>query len=155
MNKGFTLIELLVSMGVMGLLIGFSSWAYLTVEKNSNLANQTSQLISSFRQAQALAISNTTQDQNNYLNIGIHFQSNSYTIFKGSQYNPNDSNNITTNLPAGISLNIDLPTNDLLYLFNSGEISSFDSNHNRVTITQAGGVAKILRINRLGVVDVE
>lgn len=154
-DKGFTLIELIVSIGIITLLVGFSSWAYLTVEKNSNLINQTTQLIGSVRQAQALAMSGMTQDQSNYINISIHFTANSYIIFKGSQFNPNDTDNIQADLAAGITLNTDLPSSDLTFLAKSGEVNNFDSNHNSITVLETGGLSKVLRINKLGVVNAQ
>lgn len=59
-SQGFTLLELLVSIGIMGLLIGFSSLAYLNVQKNSDLSSQTSQLVNTVRQVQNYAMTGQT-----------------------------------------------------------------------------------------------
>lgn len=67
-KRGFTLLELLISIGIMGLLVGFSSLAYLNVQKNSDLSNQTSQLVNSIRQAQSYAMTGQTGVSHNFYN---------------------------------------------------------------------------------------
>ena len=153
-SKAFTLIELIVSVAVLATLVGFSSLAYLNVQKNSDLSNQTAQLVSSMRQAQALALSGQTIDQENQLNIGMHLETSKYILFYGSIYSPTDSKNIVTNLPSGISITNHLPTTELMFEQKTGEVINYDDDQNSVSIDQ-GGSSNILTINQLGVVDVE
>lgn len=154
-KKGFTLIELLVTIGILGMLVGFSSWAYLNIQKNSDLSSQTNLLVASLRQAQNLAISHQTSDQDNILDAGVHFTANSYTIFYGSIYNPDDNRNITTNLPSGISLAYTLPTPDLVFIKGSGEIFNYNPAYNFLTITNSTGQSHRIEVNKLGVVNVD
>lgn len=151
---GFTLIELIVSIGVFVLIMGFASLSYLNIQRSSDLANQTTQLISSLRQAQALAMSGQTQDSQNNVSVGVHFESNRYVIFIGSDYNESDSDNIITNLPSNISITIDLPSNNLLFIAKTGEVLDFQNDHKVISILQTDGQQKNLTINKLGVVDI-
>lgn len=151
--KAFTLIELMVSVSVIALLVGFSSMAYLNVQKNSDLSNQTAQLVSSIRQAQALALSGQTLDGENQLDIGIHLETAKYVLFYGHIYSPTDPRNIETNLPSGISITNNLPTTELMFEQKIGEVKSYDDSQNTITINQSGA-SNILTINKLGVVDV-
>lgn len=152
---GFTLIELIVSMGIFMLIVGFSGLAYLNIQKSTDLTNQTTQLISSFRQAQALAIGGQTLDDASNTNVGIHFEEDSYTIFIGSSYDPNNTSNIITNLPNQIAINYILPSANLLFTARTGEINVFDSAKNIITIIHQDGQSKTINFNRLGIVDLE
>lgn len=154
-KNGFTLIELLVSLGILAILAGFSSWAYLNSQKNTSLSTQTNQLVSSLRQVQAMAVSGQTQDQENGLDMGIHFESDRYIIFYGAIYNLNDDRNIETILPSGTTLILDLPASDLVFQKRTGEVQGYDSIHHIITINQSESGSRILQINKLGVVDIE
>ncbi len=153
LNNGFTLIELIVSIGVFTLLMGFSSIAYLNIQKNSDLANQATQLVSSIRQAQALAISGQTIDNLTNTQVGIHFEEDSYTIFFGPNYDPANVSNITTNLSNQIDISYNLPSANLLFIAQIGEVNNFDPEKNSITITHQDDQFKTININRLGVVN--
>lgn len=152
-TKAFTLIELIVSMSIFLIIMGFSGVAYLNIQRNSDLVNQSTQLVSSIRQAQTLVFSGQTLDESNNSNVGIHFDSNSYTLFIGNAYDPFNSTNITTVFPNSIVLANYLPSADLIFYAQSGEVSNFDPLANTITITHQDGQSKTITINKLGVVD--
>lgn len=153
-NRGFTLIELIVSMGIFTIIMGFSFVAYLNIQKSSDLANQTTQLVSSIRQAQALAISGQTLDSSTSVPVGIHFEEHSYTIFIGATYSQANDSNIITNLPSQITLNYTLPTANLLFTANAGDVNSFDPTKNTVTISHQDGKFRTINMNKLGIVNI-
>lgn len=152
---GFTLIELIVSVSVFLVIIGFSGLAYLNIQKNSDLVNQSTQFVSSIRQAQALAISGQSLDESNNVSVGIHIEESSYTLFIGNTYNLLNESNIVTNLPQNITIDNNLPSADLIFSARSGEIIDFDTQNNTIIITHQDGQSKTITINKLGVVDIE
>lgn len=104
-QKGLTLIELMVAIGI--LLILFA----LTTINLSRLPSSTSQssgydlLVSDLRNQQTEAMSGYQADSgaSSTSPYGIHFESTSYTLFKGSVYSASDPSNFVVKLDPNLS----------------------------------------------------
>lgn len=154
MNKnGFTLIELLVTVGLFALLAALAGFVLINAQATPRFETSRNQLIATIRQAQTLAMGGDKADQSTAQNFGIHFENDSYTLFKGSTYSVGDDYNLTTGL-SGVTLStIDVPSGNIVFKKISGEVESFDEDNNSITLTDDEGNTATLTVNMLGVVE--
>jgi prepilin-type N-terminal cleavage/methylation domain-containing protein len=92
-SAGFTLLETLIALVIFSalLLIAVSHWSLLT--KSQALSKDRLGAISMFEQARAMAVASKSNS-----GYGVNISSTTVTIFKGSVYNPSDSDNMFYNL---------------------------------------------------------
>lgn len=160
--KGFTLIELMTSIGIFAIVLAGSWISYINFQRSNSLKSYSTQIISTFAQAQNQAMSRictqncaTVASGENY---SLHFDTSSkkITLFRGIVFNPSDNYNFALNLPSNLNLAIDFgETNDVVFEKLNGEMRNFDVNHHTFTLTESGsGEIKTFNFNRLGVLDV-
>src|SRR4030042_5132924 len=156
-QKGLTLIELLVAIGI--LLILFT----LTTMNLSRLPSSTAQssgydlLISDLRSQQTKAMSGYNSDAgaisgNAY---GVHFESTSYVLFRGSAYSPSDVDNFLVTLEPNLSFTgSTLPTsngNSIVFSQGSGDIANYISGQDGISLSNSfTGDVKVIRLNKYG-----
>jgi len=153
-NLGFTLIELVLVMAVSATLFGLVMFNLIGTQKSSEVGTQADTLISdlSSQQTKAMLGAGTA----NGTDYGIHFDSNKYTLFKGSTYNSSDSNNFVVNIDSGYQLVNTLTNGNVIFVSTTGTVSGFLSNKNTVTVQDKNGPkTKTITVNRYGVVTGE
>jgi prepilin-type N-terminal cleavage/methylation domain-containing protein len=151
-NYGFTLIELLVTVGLFAFLAALSGFILINAQATPRFETSQNQLIATIRQAQTLAMGGDKANQSTAQNFGVHFESNSYTLFKGTIYPEDDDYNLTTQL-SGVTLStIDVPSGNIVFEKTSGEVVDWDENNNSVVLSDDEGNSVTLTINALGVV---
>ncbi len=92
-NYGFTLLEILMVIAIMGILITIIISSFSILNKSQALEKSVRQGASIVSQARSLTLS--SKEDSNY---GVHFESSTLTLFKGSTYSALDGSNITTSL---------------------------------------------------------
>jgi type II secretory pathway pseudopilin PulG len=123
MKKGITLTELIVTMGLLALLLVFSGINFISSEVKANLDTQLMLMISDIRNQQFKAmmgdeLATIPSSQ------GIHFNANSYILFKGGSFDQNDPANRVVNLNPELGFTgISLPGSNLVFSPGSGECS--------------------------------
>ncbi len=90
---GFTALEMLIVILLVSLIVGLSFRTYQTWQKNIQLNNARDEIKSTLFRAQQLA---TAASLNNPW--GMHLETTTYTLFKGTFYNQNDPDNKTWEL---------------------------------------------------------
>lgn len=151
-KKGFTLIELLVTVGLFAILAALAGFILINAQATPRFETSQNQLIATIRQAQTLAMGGDKADQSTAQPFGIHFASDSYTLFKGSTYSASDDYNFTTQL-SGVTLSvIDVPSGNIVFQKISGEVLDWDENSNSVVLSDDEGNSVTLTINIIGVV---
>lgn len=98
-KKGFSVIEILVVIVIIATLISLSFIGYRTFEKSISLSSAANELAISLHLAEDRTIS--SKEDKAY---GVHFASDSYTIFSGPVYNASSTDNEVFNLPSGIEI---------------------------------------------------
>ena len=152
-KQGFTLIELLVTVGLFAFLAALSGFILINAQATPRFETSRDQLIATIRQAQTLAMGGDKADQETAQNFGIHFESDSYTLFKGSTYSASDDYNLTTQL-SGVTLStIDVPSGNIVFEKISGEVLNWDEDNSSVTLTDDEGNSVRLTVNKMGVVE--
>jgi len=155
-QKGFTLLEILISLTIFATLLGFATVSFLKTQQTSSLNSSVEKIISDIKSQQLKAMAGLSGGDQNGSSYGIYFTSTSYTLFKGSVFNPSDSTNLNINLDKNINItNINLPNNSLVFSQQSGEITNFDNNNNSITLKNiSGNEQKTIILNRYGVPSV-
>ncbi|MBI2040456.1 hypothetical protein HYT18_05305 [Candidatus Microgenomates bacterium] len=142
--KGLTLVELLIVIGIATILLGLTTINLVRVQQNTSLGAVSDILIADLKSQQMKAMSGA----NGGGSFGIHFtSSNSYTLFKGSNYVP--PGDFTVTLEDPISVSTTYPGNEIVFSKTSGEV---DGEHTITITNSAGGEQQTLTVNKLGVV---
>lgn len=140
---GFTFVEVLV---VIALLIGITGLAipfYQSFQVGSQLDNTTQELNQTLRRAQAKAMA-----AEDFSAFGVHFETGSFTIFKGVSYIPGDIMNEVILYPSVITITPAIGS-DAVFSSVSGETV----NAGTIIITATNGASRTIIINDLGVID--
>lgn len=99
MKKGFTLIEVILVLGLVAIIGSLSVLYYQDSQVRADINTQVSQFASYMRLARSNAISGLDGE-----NHGVHLESDSYTLFSGGSYNPDDPDNFVVELPGTIAI---------------------------------------------------
>lgn len=144
-KQGFTLIELLISIGILVVLFAIVTINLSTLPSNTLEAANRDTLINDIRAQQTLAMADG-------VNYGIHFEDNSYTLFKGDSYTVGSAGNFVVNLDTGIRFtNITLPNSSIVFSAGSGDVVNYSSISDSFTIdNQTTGKTFEIRINKYG-----
>lgn len=148
-QKGYTLVEIIIVVGILMIISGGASLLFLTTQANNEREVVVNEVISLLRKQQLRAMNG--EDQEVY---GVHFEENKYVGFKGSTYVENDSNNIVSNLPLGVSFQSISLGSDSSIIYNkmTGEADTVGTIS--VVVRGVAG-SKVISINNLGTVNVE
>ncbi len=125
MRKAFTLIEVMIVLALITLILGLSLLYTQTSIVRTDLNSQRDAFISQLRLAQSNAMSG--KDGASY---GVHIESDSYTIFTGTNYVAEDTGNLTYELPGTLEfMNLSLNGSGSNVVFTSpkGETSDYGS----------------------------
>lgn len=147
--KGFTLIELLVAIGIFSTLIGISSISLISAQRRSYLSAAVDVFTADLRSQQLRAMTGEEDGAGNATDYGMHFETSSYTQFRGSY----GTSNFVYDLPGSTNVVTTFPSSQIVFVKGSGEIVGFSDGLNTVTFQDTNdGSQKKLTINQLGVV---
>lgn len=151
-TQGFTLVELMVVMTMFAIITTLSFINISGLISHTSLDETVEQVISDVKRQQLRALSG--EQVQGSARYGVHFDTNSYTLFSGNSYVPGDSHNSVVTMPANVSFTSTLPSNTIFFSEKSGEVVSYDSNADRVTInSSASNQSQQLEFNVLGVIQ--
>ncbi len=153
-KKGFSLVELLLIMGIITILLSFSSLNLFKTKHNISLDTTLSVLISDLKYQQLKAMAGDTEGRLSHDAYGIRFYQNRYILFHSPTFSPTDNTNFTINLDNGVEFsNIDLPNSQIIFASASGEFGNFNQEQNTLVIKNSlSNDQKRITINRYGVV---
>ncbi len=143
---GFTIIELIVTLVIMG-LITLAVYPFLqSAIGRSELKRSTWEVADTIRRAQVQSMAGLMNDV-----WGVRIETNGYTLFKGSVFNPAEPENISFVFSSQItvsSLNLNGGVSDLLFASTGrtdayGTITLQDASTtltSTITVTEAGKI---------------
>ena len=153
-QKGFTLIELIIVMVLFITIAAFVTTNLMEAQHHASISTTLTTLVADIKnqQSQAMTGENSQGSSPNY--YGIHFSTNSYTLFSGSSYNPSDPNNQSIYLEPDFQFsNITFTSGNLIFIPTNGEVSGYSNLANSITLQDTtGGQQKVLQVNYLGVI---
>lgn len=146
-GAGFTIVELLVVMAIAIILWGISTIVFIRPQEVVNLDATVATLTADIKSQQTKAMSGDAG-----LDYGIHLETNRYTLFAGSTYDPGDQNNFAVNVEDPIQItNVTLPGSNLIFQKGSGELSGFVLGEDSLSVRNvSGGEATNIVINKYG-----
>ena len=154
---GFTLIELMVVIGIVGIIMTFSTVNLLSLRNKSSLNSTVTQVIADIRQQQMKAMIGNSSAPGYY---GVHFDGNTYTLFHGTSTTSFPTENFLITLEQDLSFS---PTQDIIFKPGCGEIVNIplppttcgDTTGTIPTLTisiSSSGENKTLKFNQFGVI---
>jgi prepilin-type N-terminal cleavage/methylation domain-containing protein len=143
--KGYTFIELLVSMGILAILFALTTINLSPLPSNTLQVANLDVLLSDIRSQQTLSMSNDSS-------YGIHFETGSYTLFKGASYTQGLSANTVINLDSGIVFsNVTFPNNVIVFSPGSGDVAGYSAGHDGFTLgSSVTNKSSAVQINKYG-----
>lgn len=162
-TRGFSLIELILVIALLSIILGITTVTLFRPVAKANLNTVSTNIFSLLREAQNQAINTDTSGDPQSNEYGIHFETDSYTLFKGSTYISNDSSNFVVTTKNNISISPSLPCpappgdcNNVVFEKISGEVLGFVPANNTVCVTETGTNKQVLlNVNFVGGISVQ
>lgn len=153
-QKGFTFFELIITLGITLTLFGIITINLFRTQRKTSLDATIQTFVSDFKSQQIKTMVGATEGRANSDNYGVYFSLDKYTLFHGLVYNPTDPANFVIQLDQNINFNpIGFQNNTIVFLQQSGEVSTYSATANTVTIKNiAGTEQKTITVNRYGVI---
>lgn len=154
MRKGYTLIEVMTVMAIAAILFTISTLSLNNVQQNTYQDTSVDILVSDIRLQQLKSMSGDTNFTGTTEPHGIHFGSESYTLFQGDTFSPTDTANFEVSLNPNVTFSSVLfPQSQIIFTEGSGEISGFTNGNNTITLTNSiSGENTTITINKLGAI---
>lgn len=161
-ENGFSLIEIVVVIAILAIILSFSVpnlFSPLSIEKVNSMAND---ITANLKDAQTKAMNSETLGTGANSEFGVHFTTNSYTVFIGTVFNPADTNSFSVATPTGLSIIPNLPCpsgpnncNNIVFSKLAGEVQNFDQIKNSLCLTDSLNNRILLTTNFLGVINAQ
>lgn len=142
------MVEFLLTMGIFAILAGFATINLVNVQQRNSLNTTVDVFIADLKEQQLKAMVGDTEGSGIISNYGIRFSSSQYTLFRNSY----GTSNFVINLPAVMTVTSTFPSNEIVFLKGSGEISGYGGTRTVTLTDTTNGQQKVLTFNRYGVV---
>ena len=150
-NRGFSLAEMVVVIGILTTLIGIGTISLLSAQNKTSLGATIDVFMADMKEQQVKAMVGDTQGSGVLQPYGIYFDSNKYTLFRGT-YLPSESSNFSINLPSNFRFDSSSRP-EIIFERGSGEVYQFSNGSNQIIIQNiVTGEIKTIKINRYGVI---
>ncbi len=152
-GSGFTFIEIVIVIGVVLILFGVATINLAKIQRSSSVNATVQTLLADIKQQQLKSMVGATEGRSTSDSYGIYVESTKYTLFHGVSYNSSDATNFSVLLDPVMQMVTTLPSGLLVFSRKSGEVASFTSGSNTITVRNTTGTEqKVITINRYGVV---
>ncbi len=146
-QQGFTLIELGIVLAIMAIMLTLAVVSLSGVQQQAYSGKSLEILISDIKLQQTKAMNGASDDGNTY-RYGIHFETDTYTLFQGDTYTPSDSRNFTVTLDGQLTFSsVTFPNSQIVFEKGSGEIVGFTAGNNTFGFSDGTTIG----LNALGV----
>lgn len=151
-QKGFTIPELLIVMGILAILFGFTTPNLLHFRQRAVINTTVDTLITDLKNQQTKAMVGDTEGSGIISDYGVYFETNKYTLFRGSSYDPLASSNFSIDLDPSQTFSSNVPDSSIIFSKGSGE-TDLVSGSDTVTLTDStNGDQKTIQINLYGAI---
>jgi prepilin-type N-terminal cleavage/methylation domain-containing protein len=152
-NHGFTLIEISIVLAVTALLFSLAMISLTRVQTNTYVGSSVQSLLSDIKLQQTNAMNGRLGQGGTTTQYGVHFETNSYTLFEGGTFDELDPANFTVTLQGSTEFSfVTFPSNKIVFEKGSGEIAGFVEENNTIVLQDVGsGIQTQIELNALGV----
>lgn len=152
--RGFTLVEMLITLGIIAVILSFSSVSLLSSRNRSSFASAMTVILTDLNSQRLKAMSGDTEGAAPPAGYGIYFGSDGYTLFRGVSFSAADPANFDINLDPGQNFSaVGFPGSSVVFLAGSGEISGFSPGQATFTLNDSlEKVAATVVLNQFGTV---
>ncbi|MBI2103423.1 type II secretion system protein [Candidatus Woesebacteria bacterium] len=153
MKKGFTLPELLISLVILTTLFAITTITLLRSQRVSVQGAQVDTLLADLRDQQTKAMVSPTMGGADTYDYGIYLTETSYTLFRGSAYDPNEPTNFVVALEPSLRISQNtFPGSLIVFGKGSGEIVGFTQGSNTFVVDDPTNSRTItLTLNKYGI----
>jgi len=153
-TKGFTLIEISIVMAITVVLLTLTTISLISFQQNTFVDTTVEQLISDIKYQQISAMNGAAEGENTAQKFGVHFDTNSYTLFHGDSFDISEPTNFTLSLESAMSFaDVAFPQDEIIFEKGSGEINGFVDGQNTIILQDSGNNNQVtITINKLGVI---
>ncbi len=156
-EAGFTLVEVSLVLAIFTILVSLTTINFIRPNREAISSKTSDELLATIREAQEKSIAGFSTNNIASENFGIHFEKDSFTLFRGTTFVVAEPWNFKTTLPTNLEFSvIGLPTRDLVFGKGSGEIVNFNPTQKQVTLRdkETGNLRNFI-FNFFGVVNVQ
>lgn len=144
---------MMVVLGVLGTLIAFSSVNLVGYQGKNLLQTTLSTVVADIQNQRLKSMNGDTQGNVSTDAYGVYIQQSSYTLFRGTTYAAGTSGNVVIPVVAPMVLSTTFPSNQFVYSKGTGEIASFNSAQNTITVRNSTTNEQIvITFNRYGTI---
>jgi len=104
-QRGVTLVELAVVTSIIIILLGLITISLVNSQKSASLSSIEEILLVDLKQQQLKSMIGDTEGREASDSYGIHFDSNRYVLFHGTNYSSSDTSNSIVNLESNMQFN--------------------------------------------------
>ncbi len=153
-RNGFTIIELGIVMGIILTIIAVTVPNLLGARSQVEINSALQAILSDIKQQQLKAMLGDTEGRGVTDSYGVHFETESYTLFYGPTYQINKLGNSVVDLPGSLQFSgTNLPSAVIVFSPGSGEVAGLVAGADYFTLfNPANNQTRQATFNRLGVV---
>ncbi len=154
MQKGFTLIELVIAMTIFFVMMALAIPNLLGSRSQAEINSAVPVLISDIKNQQLKAMLGATEGRATTDYYGVHFETNTYTLFHGLSYNPVDTSNAIVSLSGTLKFgSIAFSNAQIIFQKGNGEVVGFNSVANTVVlIDPSNNESRTITLNSYGTI---
>lgn len=151
---GFTLIELILVMSIFMTLTAFATPSLLGGRSQVDINTTMSTVIADIKNQQLKSMIGDTEGRAESDSYGVHFETNSYTLFHGSNYVEGDPSNAVIPLEGSTQFGtVSFPGRQVVFVRGSGEILGFVAGADSVSLfNPSNNQTRVIVLNQYGVV---
>jgi type II secretory pathway pseudopilin PulG len=153
---GFSYVELMMVLGILMVLLMLVSMTIVPAITRADSNATALVLVSDLFSQQQKSMQGELSSSDETGAFGVYFQPTYYVLFQGATYNPNHPDNFRVNLPEQLTFSsIQVPNQIIQYQRIMGDVVGYNAGANTVTLSPINGdTAKVLQVNRYGVVEI-
>lgn len=143
-------MEVILVMSVVAILLGLVTVNLFKFQNKTQLSSTVESFLADYKEQQIKAMVGDTSGTATPSAYGVHFETSSYTLFRGSY----GTDNFVVSLPGGTQFSTTFPGSQVIFATGSGQLTTYTSGQNTVTLIDiTDGSQKVITINRYGVVS--
>ena len=152
-RHGFTLIEVMLVISLWAILFAVSVASLSTLIPKANLDSYEATFLTALKSQQSRAQNSYAETSATGGEFGIFIESNRFTLFEGSSYNPAATNNVVEDVEAPVTISSSFASNLIIFQHLSGAIENFNPANNSITLSDTTtGQQTVIRLNQYGVI---